>query len=107
MEPVVGFEPTTDGLQNRCSTTELNWRPNSGNPQTSKKAKPFGNALRIADKAKKASAGNAKRHVERQSPVERSRRRESAHYVRGEVSADSRRPLRCQWLCARRRNRFS
>ena len=27
MEPVVGFEPTTDGLQNRCSTTELNWRP--------------------------------------------------------------------------------
>jgi hypothetical protein len=28
MEPVVGFEPTTDGLQNRCSTTELNW-PNS------------------------------------------------------------------------------
>lgn len=23
-EPVVGFEPTTDGLQNRCSTTELN-----------------------------------------------------------------------------------
>jgi uncharacterized protein YgfB (UPF0149 family) len=27
MEPVVGFEPTTDGLQNRCSTTELNWPP--------------------------------------------------------------------------------
>jgi hypothetical protein len=27
MEPVVGVEPTTDGLQNRCSTTELNWRP--------------------------------------------------------------------------------
>src|SRR5207247_6229519 len=26
MEPVVGLEPTTDGLQNRCSTTELNWR---------------------------------------------------------------------------------
>jgi hypothetical protein len=26
VEPVVGFEPTTDGLQNRCSTTELNWR---------------------------------------------------------------------------------
>jgi hypothetical protein len=25
MEPVVGIEPTTDGLQNRCSTTELNW----------------------------------------------------------------------------------
>ncbi len=23
MEPTVGFEPTTDGLQNRCSTTEL------------------------------------------------------------------------------------
>ena len=22
----VGIEPTTDGLQNRCSTTELNWR---------------------------------------------------------------------------------
>ena len=27
VEPAVGFEPTTDGLQNRCSTTELNWRP--------------------------------------------------------------------------------
>ena len=25
MEPVVGIEPTTDGLQNRCSTAELNW----------------------------------------------------------------------------------
>src|SRR5690606_3364808 len=26
LEPAVGFEPTTDGLQNRCSTTELSWR---------------------------------------------------------------------------------
>ena len=25
LEPVVGIEPTTDGLQNRSSTTELNW----------------------------------------------------------------------------------
>jgi hypothetical protein len=25
MEPAVGIEPTTDGLQNRCSTTELRW----------------------------------------------------------------------------------
>ena len=25
LEPVVGIEPTTDGLQNRCSTAELNW----------------------------------------------------------------------------------
>ena len=25
MEPVVGVEPTTYGLQNRCSATELNW----------------------------------------------------------------------------------
>ena len=24
-EPVAGFEPTTDGLQNRCSTPELHW----------------------------------------------------------------------------------
>jgi hypothetical protein len=30
MEPVVGLEPTTDGLQNRCSTTELNWHPLRG-----------------------------------------------------------------------------
>jgi hypothetical protein len=30
LEPVVGFEPTTDGLQNRCSTTELNWLPKAG-----------------------------------------------------------------------------
>lgn len=26
MEPVVGIEPTTYGLQNRCSASELNWR---------------------------------------------------------------------------------
>src|SRR5688572_27386400 len=26
MEPAVGVEPTTYGLQNRCSTTELSWR---------------------------------------------------------------------------------
>ncbi len=30
VEPVVGLEPTTDGLQNRCSTTELNWQSLSG-----------------------------------------------------------------------------
>ena len=29
MEPAVGVEPTTDGLQNRCSTTELS-RPGVG-----------------------------------------------------------------------------
>ena len=27
VEPVAGLEPATDGLQNRCSTTELNWHP--------------------------------------------------------------------------------
>ena len=27
VEPAVGIEPTTDGLQNRCSTAELSWRP--------------------------------------------------------------------------------
>ena len=26
LEPVVGIEPTTYGLRNRCSTTELHWR---------------------------------------------------------------------------------
>src|SRR6266700_3848804 len=26
MEPMVGIEPTTYGLRNRCSTTELHWR---------------------------------------------------------------------------------
>jgi hypothetical protein len=31
MEPVVGIEPTTDGLQNRCSTAELNWRQSQHN----------------------------------------------------------------------------
>ena len=25
LEPAVGFGPTTYGLQNRCSTTELRW----------------------------------------------------------------------------------
>jgi hypothetical protein len=25
MEPAVGIEPTTYGLRNRCSTTELRW----------------------------------------------------------------------------------
>ena len=27
MEPMAGIEPATDGLRNRCSTTELHWRP--------------------------------------------------------------------------------
>ncbi len=31
MEPVVGIEPTTDGLQNRCSTAELNWPADMSN----------------------------------------------------------------------------
>jgi hypothetical protein len=25
LEPAVGIEPTTDGLQNRCSAAELSW----------------------------------------------------------------------------------
>src|SRR5258708_14683133 len=25
MEPMAGIEPATDGLRNRCSTTELHW----------------------------------------------------------------------------------
>ena len=29
MEPMVGIEPTTYGLRNRCSTTELHWLPGS------------------------------------------------------------------------------
>ncbi len=27
VEPMVGIEPTTYGLRNRCSTTELHWLP--------------------------------------------------------------------------------
>jgi hypothetical protein len=30
MEPMVGIEPTTYGLRNRCSTTELHWRLQRG-----------------------------------------------------------------------------
>src|SRR5947208_1721837 len=41
MEPVVGLEPTTDGLQNRCSTTELNWLEPVRIVQTSNMTKPF------------------------------------------------------------------
>ena len=26
LKPVIGFEPTTDSLQNCCSTAELNWQ---------------------------------------------------------------------------------
>ena len=33
MEPMAGIEPATDGLRNRCSTTELHWRP-TGHKQT-------------------------------------------------------------------------
>src|SRR6185437_6309405 len=43
LEPVVGFEPTTDGLQNRCSTTELSWPegiPRISQTQTSEQALP-------------------------------------------------------------------
>jgi hypothetical protein len=34
MEPAVGIEPTTDGLQNRCSTTELRWLVSSMEPSS-------------------------------------------------------------------------
>jgi hypothetical protein len=27
VEPMAGIEPATDGLRNRCSTTELHWLP--------------------------------------------------------------------------------
>jgi hypothetical protein len=30
MEPAVGIEPTTGGLRNRCSTSELRWRVIAG-----------------------------------------------------------------------------
>ena len=30
MEPMAGIEPATDGLRNRCSTTELHWRTSAG-----------------------------------------------------------------------------
>src|SRR5262245_9028296 len=30
LEPVVGIEPTTYGLRNRCSATELHWQSESG-----------------------------------------------------------------------------
>ena len=40
MEPVVGLEPTTDGLQNRCSTTELNWRPKDVEADSSEEGPP-------------------------------------------------------------------
>src|SRR6185503_15263733 len=42
MEPVVGLEPTTDGLQNRCSTTELNWLEPDRSVQNANNTKPFG-----------------------------------------------------------------
>ena len=55
MEPVVGVEPTTDGLQNRCSTTELNWLPKvpSGNHYALLKrgGKQFRHSSKTADRA--------------------------------------------------------
>ena len=32
MEPMIGFEPMTDGLRNRCSTAELHWRKRTLGP---------------------------------------------------------------------------
>lgn len=32
MEPMIGFEPMTDGLRNRCSTAELHWRKRTVGP---------------------------------------------------------------------------
>src|SRR5580658_1791269 len=31
VEPMAGIEPATDGLRNRCSTTELHWQPDGAN----------------------------------------------------------------------------
>jgi hypothetical protein len=35
VEPMAGIEPATDGLRNRCSTTELHWLPLKRNLQDS------------------------------------------------------------------------
>ena len=44
LEPVVGIEPTTDGLRNRCSTTELHWREGLEKPVKLNVFKLFNNA---------------------------------------------------------------
>ena len=41
MEPMVGIEPTTYGLRNRCSTTELHWHPGPGQPRRPQLSGPF------------------------------------------------------------------
>ena len=50
VEPAVGIEPTTDGLQNRCSTTELSWREREYG----------GEILRIQEKSNGANANSGK-----------------------------------------------
>ena len=41
LEPAVGIEPTTHGLQNRCSTAELSWPGKRAGPdRTSSAARP-------------------------------------------------------------------
>ena len=55
MEPMVGVEPTTYGLRNRCSTTELHWlwRTPSGNYYAFLKrgGKQFRRSLKTTDRA--------------------------------------------------------
>src|SRR5262245_11315141 len=41
VEPVLGFEPRTDGLQNRCSTTELNWLANASKQANNQQNQAF------------------------------------------------------------------
>src|SRR5580692_10133115 len=36
VEPMAGIEPATDGLRNRCSTTELHWRAIAGKDRPGK-----------------------------------------------------------------------
>ena len=46
MEPMAGIEPATDGLRNRCSTTELHWhRPtHSAAPKIEEATEAFAGA---------------------------------------------------------------
>src|SRR2546421_12846602 len=64
MEPMVGIEPTTYGLRNRCSTTELHWHRDPAIANRRGRIKPFGNADTYSLTGSKRQA-NAIKSIER------------------------------------------
>ena len=83
---MAGIEPATDGLRNRCSTTELHWRPKEVSRTRFSKLQRAGrpradhHPVRRADEVVVALV-RLRRHAELLQPNDRARLVEDSHHA--------------------------